>query len=268
LLTNPFDGAGVTATPTESAEAIERASEFWLRLKARIAGFLYLLVILGALFTPFAVAPSGMMRGVAAIPTATRILASEPTYVLGGAVQLFLGACDIGIALIFYELLRPVSRSLALLAAFFRVAFVAMTSANVINHFAALILLTGGGPLTAFRPDQLQALATFFLRLRTIGFDIALTFFGVHCVLVGYLLFRSTFFPRILGLLLAIGGVGYMLDLSASFLPAAVAGRLFPYVMLPAGLAELLLTLWLIIVGVNVRKWKAFANEMRNPALT
>jgi Domain of unknown function (DUF4386) len=69
-----------------------------------------------------------------------------------------------------------------------------------------LLLLSGAAYLNAFKPDQLQALALVFIRLRTIGFDIALVFFGFHCVALGYLLFRSTFFPRILGLLLAIGG--------------------------------------------------------------
>jgi len=222
------------------------------RFKARIAGFLYLFIILGALFFPFSVAPSGMMRGDAALPTVAKILASGSLYVLGGAAQLIVVACDIGVALIFYELLKPVSRSLALLAAFFRLVFVAITSANVLNHFAPLLLLSGAGYLSAFTLDQLQALAQVFIRLRTIGFDIALVFFGFHCVTVGYLFFRSTFFPRILGLLLAIGGLGYMVNFFATVIPPVLGGLLFPYVMLPGGIAEIWLTLWLIIVGVKM----------------
>ncbi len=185
---------------------MERTTEASPRFKARMAGVLYLLIIVGALFAPFAVAPSGMMRGHAALPTAAQILASKPLYVFGGAAQLVVGACDIGVALIFYELLKPVSRGLALLAAVFRLVFVAIASANVLNHFAPLLLLSGGEYLSAFKPDQLQAFALVFIRLRTIGLDIALVFFGFHCVVLGYLIFRSTFLPRILGLLLAIGG--------------------------------------------------------------
>jgi hypothetical protein len=113
-----------------------------------------------------------MMRGDAGLPTTAQILASKPLYVFGGAAQLVVGACDIGVALIFYGLLKPVSRGLALLAAFFRLVFVAIASANVFNHFAPLLLLSGAAYLNAFKPDQLQALALVFIRLRTIGFDI------------------------------------------------------------------------------------------------
>ena len=240
---------------------MERIAEASPRFKSRMAGFLYLLIIVGALFAPFAVAPSGMMRGDAGLPTTAQILASKPLYVFGGAAQLVVGACDICVALIFYGLLKPVSRGLALLAAFFRLVFVAIANANVLNHFAPLLLLSGAAYLNAFKPDQLQTLALVFIRLRTIGFDIALVFFGFHCVVLGYLLFRSTFFPRILGLLLAIGGgVGYMVNIFANFIPPAIGGHLFPYIMLPAGIAEIGLTLWLIIVGVNASKWKEQAS--------
>ena len=122
----------------------ERTTEASPRFKARVAGVLYLLIIVGALFAPFAVAPSSMRRGDTGLPTAAQILASKPLYVLGGAAQLFVGACDIGVALIFYELLKPVSRGLALLAAFFRLVFVAIANANVLNHLAPLLLLSGG----------------------------------------------------------------------------------------------------------------------------
>ena len=224
---------------------------------ARIAGLLYLAIIVGALFIPFATVPSGMMRGDAALPTVAHILAARQLYALAGIAQAILGACDIAVALILYELLKPVGRSLALLAAFFRLVFVAIANANLLNHFAPLLLLSGD--LGAFTPEQLQALAGMFLRLRTIGLDIALVFFGFHCVILGYLLFRSTFFPRVLGLLMAVGGVGYIANIFASVIPLDIASRLFPYVMLPAGVAELGLSLWLIVVGVNAAKWRSRA---------
>ena len=233
------------------------------RFKARIAGASYLVIIVGSLFAPFAVAPSGMMRGQAALPTAAQILAAKPMYILGGATQLVVGACDIGVALIFYQLLKPVSSGLALLAAFFRLVFVAIANANVLNHFAPLLLLSGGEYLNAFKPDQLQALALMFIRLRTIGLDIALVFFGFHCVVLGYLIFRSTFFPRILGLLLAIGGVGYSFNIVANLIPPSIGAHLFPYIMLPAGIAEVLLTLWLLVIGVNDQRWKEQASAAR-----
>src|SRR5471030_1553614 len=196
------------------------------RLQARIAGLLYLIVIVAAIFIPFAVAPTGLMRGDAALPTVARILAAKQLYVLSGAAQLIVGACDIAVALFLYELLRPVSRSLSLLAAFFRIVFVAIANANVFNHFAPLLLLSGAPYLAAFTPAQLQALAMMFIRLRTLGFDIALVFFGFHCLIAGYLIFRSTFFPRIIGLLLAIGGLGYLANIFANVTPPAMAAQL------------------------------------------
>jgi Domain of unknown function (DUF4386) len=175
---------------------------------ARIAGFLYLLIIVGGLFAPFAVAPSGMMLGESALPSAAKNPGFETLICSGGAAQLLVYACDVGVALLFYELLKPVSKKLALLATFFRLVFVVVASVNMLNHFAPLIFLNGEDDLTAFKPEQLRALALAFIRFRTVGFDIALVFFGVHCLLVGLLIFKSRFLPHILGIGLAIGGFG------------------------------------------------------------
>lgn len=242
---------------------IRRIAETSPLFRARIAGFLYLLIIVGGLFAPFAVAPSGMMLGDASLPTPAKIMASRSLYALGGASQLMVYACDVGVALLFYELLKPVNRSVALLAAFFRLIFVAVASANIINHFAPLVLLSGADYLSAFNPGQLQALALAFIRFRTFGFDIALVFFGLHCLILGYLLFRSTFFPRILGVALSIGGLGYLANIFATAISPAIAGHIFPYIMLPAGIAEIALTLWLIIRGVNVPRWKEQASTLQ-----
>jgi hypothetical protein len=123
--------------------------------------------------------------------------------------------------------------SLALLATFFRLVFVAIAAANMTIHFAPLIFLSGADYLHAFTSEQLQSLALSFLRLRTFGFDVALVFFGWHWVFAGYLIFKPTFFPRTLGMALAIGGVGYLLNFGASAIPAAYAHRVFPYILLP-----------------------------------
>jgi hypothetical protein len=201
-----------------------------------------------------------MMLGDAVLPSPAQIVASKSLYIFGGVAQLLVYACDIGVALVFYELFKPVSRRVALLATFFRLVFVGMASINMLNHFAPPIFLSGADLLSAFTPDQLRALAVAFIRLRTFGFDIALVFFGFHCILVGYLIFRSTFLPRVLGILLAIGGIGYLANILTTAIPLAIRVHLFPYVMLPAGVAEILLTLWLIVVGVNVVRWKEQAN--------
>ena len=248
---------GTVAAPNPVADASPSTM-------ARLAGVLYLLIIVGALFIPFAVpAPSGMMRPDAALLAADQVLASRSHRLFGGIAQLAILTCDLCVALILYELLKPVGRNLSLLAAFFRMVFVAIAGANVLNQFAPLVLLDRAEYRSAFNPDQLQALSSLFFRLRTIGFDIALVFFGLHCVIVGYLLFKSTFFPRILGVLLAIGGVSYLINIFANVMPTALRAHLFPWIMLQAGVAEGLLTLWLIIAGVNSSKWRVQASAAR-----
>ena len=236
----------------------DRTVETSPRLKARIAGVLYVIIIILAVFAPFPVAPSVLTRGDV-VATAAKMLASKSLYSLGGAAELIVYACDIAVALIFYELLKPVSRELSLLAVFFRLTFVAIASANVLNHFAPLLFMSGPEYLTAFKPDQLRALTVTFIRLRTIAFDIALVFFGFHCVIVGYLFLRSTFFPRILGALLAVAGLCYLTNSFASFLSSAFAAHLFPYT-LALGVGEILLPLWLLVIGVNAQRWKEQAS--------
>ena len=224
------------------------------RLKARIAGVLYVVIIVLALFAPFPVAPSWLARGEVSA-SLDRILVSKLQYSIGGLAELITNACDVGVALIFYELLKPVNKSLALLAVFFRLAYVAIAGANVLNHFAPLLIMSSPENLAAFKPDELRSLAATFLRLHTIGFDIALVFFGFHCVVVGYLFFRSTLFPRFLGALLALAGLGYLTNTFAWFLSPALVAHLIPYILV-LGAGEVLSALWLLVIGVNVQRWK------------
>jgi len=237
-----------------AAEMTHNTVEVSPRTMARIAGVLYVVIIVLALFAPFPVAPSWLMHGDVSA-TLDKILESKSLYALGGAAELMVYACDIGVALIFYELLKPVSRSIALLGLFFRLAFATIASANVLNHFAPLLFMSGAEGLTAFKPDQLRTLAVTFIRLHTIGFDIALVFFGFHCVVVGYLFFRSNFFPRVLGALLALAGLCYLINTFASFLSPAFATHLSRYTLV-LGVGEVLSALWLLVIGVNVQRWK------------
>ena len=227
--------------------------------KARIAGVLYLVIIVAAAFAEIFVRGRLVVSGDAAA-TATNILAHEQLYRLGGAADLIAFACDAAVALIFYELLKPVSGSLSLLAAFFRLMHVAIVAVNSVNHFAPLVLLGSAHFLTAFKTDQLQALALVSLRLHAQGYNIGLVFFGFHCLLIGYLICRSSFLPRILGALMAVAGACYLTNSFANFFSPAFAAHLYPYILLPGGVGELSLCLWLLVTGVNVQRWKEQAS--------
>jgi len=117
--------------------------------------------------------------------------------------------------------------------------------------FAPFVLLRGAHYLSVFTVEQLQALALMFLRLPGQAVNVSLVFFGLHCLLVGCLILKSTFLPRLVGVLMVFAGVGWL-----TFLSPPLASRLFPYNMVPGPLGEVSLTLWLLVFGVNVQRWK------------
>ena len=179
------------------------------RVKARITGFVYLMIFLAA--------PSG-----AASATPIKM-----------AINL---SCDLAVAFLLYDLLRPVSRSLSLLAALFRLILIILMAVTSLDYF---------GHTGLFQPprsaDAFDA-----------GYGIALVPFGISCVLIGYLVFRSTFLPRILGVLMEVAGGAYLI-----FLWPALGNRLFiPWIVVPAVVGEASLTLWLIFMGVRADRWQ------------
>src|SRR5262249_56594910 len=130
----------------------------------------------------------------------------------------------------------------------------ALQAVAALLYLSPLLVLTAGSSLNALNQEQLQALAYMFLKLNGLAFNTYLVFFGLWCALIGYLIFRSTFLPRILGVLLAIDGIGWM-----TFMSPPLGHYLFPIIAVASGLAEIPLQLWLLIFGVNNERWKAQA---------
>jgi len=225
------------------------------RLYARIAGGLYLIVIVGGTFAEIFVRGRLIVHGDAAA-TAHNILAHELLYRLGFAVELFYcAACNVPITVIFYNLFKVVNRNVTLLMVFLDLVVTAIESISLLAHYAPLILLGGGHHLSAFTAEQLQAAAYISVQLFEHGFAISLVFFGLDCLVMAYLIFRSKFLPRTLGVLLAIEGLGYLINSFALFLAPALQARIFPYFM-ATGIAEVALCLWLLVMGVNAQRWK------------
>jgi hypothetical protein len=228
------------------------------RLKARIAGALYLIPFLG-----FAEAVrSNLVVDGDPAATATNILAHESLFRLAFAADLVGLVCYIAVTVLLYDLLKPVNRTLALLAAFLSVAASTIQSVILLAHMAPLFLLSGARYLTAFTGHQLQAMAYVSLELHGVGYNIDLVFFGVFCVLVGYLIFASTFMPRIVGVLVILAGLSYLINSFAQFLAPAFADRIYPYVLFPA-FGEVVLALWLLVMGVDAQKWTQMASSRR-----
>ena len=232
------------------------------RLKARIAGGLYLIVIVAGAFH-YGFVRSAMVVSGDSGATAANILKNELLYRSGFVAAIILLCCNVPLALIFYDLFKVVNQPLSALVAFFILVATAIETANLLNFFAPLILLGGVRHLTAFNREQLESLAYVFLQLQAIGFNIAVVFFAFYDLSIGYLLFRSSFLPRILGVLMAISGLCYLTNSLATFLSPRFANHLVPYIQLPSGVAELSLCLWLLIIGVNVPRWDKQARAAR-----
>lgn len=232
----------------------DRISESSPLFKARLAGLLYLLVLIATGYNIFVlfklIAPGD------AATTAHNILSSEQLFRQGFVADVISGPCYIGVTLLFYQLFKPVSRSFSLLAAFLSLVATGIGAANMVNLIAPLGLLGGAPYLTAFTPDQLQALVLTFLKLHSIGYQVSVVFFAFYMITIGGLIVRSAFMPRIIGVLLLIESVCALIYSFATFLAPAFAAHLFPAILAPGLLGEGSLTLWLLLAGVNAAKWK------------
>ena len=227
---------------------MERIGEASPRFTARIAGVFYLMVFLTAV--PVLAGGRLVVSGDAAA-TATNILAHEALFRLGWAFNLIATACYIVVTALFYELFKPVNRSVSLTAAFFSVVGCGLGALSGVFQLAPLAVLGGAQYLSVFTVEQLQALALLLLKLQAHAYNIGLVFFGFYCILIGYLIFRSLFLPRILGALMVFAGLGWL-----TFLSPPLANHLSPYILAPGLLGEGSLMLWLLVIGVNAQRWK------------
>ena len=226
-----------------------------VRTYVRAAAILFLLSMVAGFFGEF-YAPSSLVVSTDATATATNIVASNTLFRIGFACYLVEAMCDIGLTLIMYLLLRPVSRDLALLGAFFGLVSTATFAGAQLFYFAASFILGSADYLKTFSPDQINTLALLSLKFASYGGGIFMIFYGTASFIRGYLIYRSEFLPRFLGALLMLAGAGFVVRNFALVLAPAYASDLFLFPMFAAGLS---LTAWLLIKGVDVQKWEAKA---------
>ena len=229
-----------------------RTAETSPNIYARVAGCLYLIVVpLGI----FSLVTSGLVEPGDAATTAKNIMGSELLFRLGIVSDLLAPIVLILVVLALYRLLKPVNKNMAWLMVIFLLVGASIAMLNQLSQFAALHLLSGADYLKVFTTEQLQALALLFLRLHGRGSNIAFIFWGLWLFPLGYLVFKSGFLPRILGVVLMIACFGYVIDSFAIFLGSRVGIGMF------AALGEILFILWLLIKGVNVEQWEKRALE-------
>jgi uncharacterized protein DUF4386 len=231
---------------------------------ARIAGALLLVSLMAGGFGEFFVPSTLIVPGDAAA-TASAIVARGSLFRLGFAGYLVEALCDTGLTFTLYVLLRPVRADLALLAVLFRLLATALFACAELFYWAASLILRGDSYLKSFSPDQLDALAFLSLELYGYGGGIFMVFFGVASIVLGYLIFRSGYLPRLLGALFALGGLGFVLR---NFLLVLAPAWAFSALLLPTVLAAAAMTFWLLWKGVDVARWEekaALAAQRSSP---
>ena len=230
---------------------------------ARVAGLLALSLLVLGPFSQLYV-PSTLIVPGDATATADNVRASGWVFPLGIVSDTLIFLIEIVLSVLLYVLLRPVSRALSLVAAFARLAMAIIQGINLLPYFVALLLVSGAGYLTVFEPDQLDALVLLFLNVHQYVVYIWEIFLGLNMFMVSYLVFKSGYFPRILGVLMVFAALGYSTH--------GYGGILFPnyveifalVVGIGAVIGELpFFVFWLLIKGVNVERYNERAKQLR-----
>jgi Domain of unknown function (DUF4386) len=220
---------------------------------ARFAGLLYLVIVVAAIIAHFYVPAQILVPGDAAA-TAANIQASGTLFRIGIGSEVIILLIEVGLSIVLYRLFKPVSKTLSLVAAVFRLAMTMIHAVNLLNYYLVLLLLSGADYLTVFEADQLQALALLFLDAHSYGFTIGIVFFGLHVFMLGCLIFTSGYFPRAVGGLYILAGCAYLIDSPALLLVPGYGATPVVFALLIA-IAEIGFPLWLLIRGVNIEQW-------------
>jgi hypothetical protein len=225
-----------------------RIADISLGKAAIVAGFGLLIMTIFYVFADFFVFQNLIVQGDATT-TANNIMANEMQFRTGIFSFIIVILCDVVVAWALYVFLKPVNKSLSLLAAWFRLVYAIIFGIALVNYFSVLQLLSGADYLKVFETDQLHTKVMLSLNAFNDGWAIGLVFFGLHLALLGYLVFKSDYIPRILGVLLIVAGLGYLIDNFGKFL--------FPNfdaaISLVTGWGELLFMFWLLFKGVKVQ---------------
>jgi len=225
---------------------------------ARLAGVLYLMIAVAAIFAHFVIPEQFIVAGDAAA-TVANIAANESIFRLGTVgSELIILLSEIVLSVVLYVLLRPVNKTLSLVAAVSRLAMTTIHGLNLLNYYFVLHLIGGGNGTTAFGPEQVQALVTLFLDAHSIGFTIGIAFLVPHVLILGYLIVQSGYFPKVLGFLFIAAGIGYLVDTTGLLLVPGYTTTPGLIAMVIA-VAEIAFPIWLLVKGVNMDRWQNHA---------
>jgi hypothetical protein len=220
------------------------------RKTARIAGLFYLIFIATFIFASYV--RSTIIVSGSAIETANNIMSSQFLFRIGFLSELISALFFLLAAWALYSLLRSVNRNLALLFLLLNLAGVAVESANMLNLLAPMLLLSDSGYLKVLQSAQLQALSLVFINSYTNGIMIAQIFYGTWLLPLGYLLYKSGFVPRFIGILIMLDFFGDLSWFTQYFMFPGYSSYSYPGLAI-GFVAEFSLSLWLLIMGVKER---------------
>lgn len=220
------------------------------RLLARLAGAFFLLTILGGIIAQGFISERLIDFGDAAA-TANNILANKGLFQIGFTIYLIEMACQVTTATLLYRLLKPVNGTLALLMLLFEFTGIVIKTFSRVFYITPLWILDGSSVLASLDTGQLQSISLLLLRVNDFGAATALAFFGFSTLLMGYLVFRSTYLPRWLGVLGMIAGLGWL-----TFIYPPLGYRVFIFAALFGLLAAAAKIFWLIVFGVDEEKFR------------
>ena len=225
-----------------------------VRTTARVAGVLYLAIFVIAPFA-FFVVPDRIVADGDAAATAANLAESEGLFRAGMVAETVIIAIELVLAGLLYALLRPVSRPLSLAAAFARVGEAIVQAVNLFTGAIVLLIATGSGYMAVFEPDQLDALTSLFIDVNQFGVMVWGLLFGVHLALLGFLVYRSGFWPRAIGALLVVASVGYLAQSYAHLVVPDHDDFFEVFVVALAAPGELAFTIWLLWKGIDAPAW-------------
>jgi len=228
------------------------------RRLARIGGGLYLVNILAGAFSIGVVPSLLVVHNVGT--TAHNIQTHELLYRLGLAAHVVVTVTNVPMAVIFYELFKVVNRRIAMLDMFLGLTATAIEASSLLTQFTPVVLLGSSRYTGALPPAQLHALAYLPTDLATTDYSIYTVFYGLGFITSGYLVYKSTFLPKTIGVLMGIDALTYLFNGFATMLAPGFAAHLLPWIGLPTIVAEGTWCLWLLIVGVNPERWNAQAS--------
>jgi len=246
------DGTGASHVRQWMTQTSPKAS-------GRITGACYLAIfVAGVIYS--SLIPNTLLLDNNDVATLDHIVLHQTAFWAGYPFLLLVVALRLILMLLFYELFKPVNKSISLLAVYFNIVASTLQAVMCIFLLTPLILLGGEHSLTAFTPEQLHALALVAMKLYHLCYAIALVFFGCYDLLIGYLAFKSTFIPRPIGVLMGITGLGWL-----TFFIPPIAAYLLPYNSIAGAIGEVSMILWLCVLGVNSQRWNEQASKASEP---